>query len=280
MLQVRANRVCTRISFFVSKTVRKIRAFFYPWPKNSSDESTASSADGRLTRHRQGMPARPPAALRKFGSARPRWKKRKANFVDSRKLLLRGYKFKDTKHDRFGKRSAATEAEEIDDRSTEADKNALHWSIELFFFFTSSSNNFRFAFLALKVANQAFTWNISICSAKINHVLRCSLSRELATGRACLRTAVRGAASHLHLQLTEPKEQRVAQRGLCAQAWKSELKSSPGPAILLDMKTLTKLCPRAHFWVSLGKLQYGLSYLIKHSRWSGLDLLLYDQVVL
>ena len=104
-----------------------------------------------------------------------------------------------------------------------------------FLFSTSSSNNFRFAFLALKVASQAFTWKNSICSAKINHVLHCSLSRELATGRARLRTTVRGAASQL--QLTEPKEQRVAQRGLCAQAWKSELKSSPGPAILLDMSS-------------------------------------------
>ena len=55
--------------------------------------------------------------------------------MDSRKLLLRGYKFKDTKHNRFGKRSAATEAEEIDDRSTEADVNALRRSIKLFFFF-------------------------------------------------------------------------------------------------------------------------------------------------
>ena len=78
--------------------------------------------------------------------------------MDSRKLLLRGYKFKDTKHERFGKRSAATEAEEIDDRSTEADVNALRRSIEFFFLFsTPSSNNFRFAFLALKVASQAFT---------------------------------------------------------------------------------------------------------------------------
>ena len=33
MLQVRANRVCTRISFFVSKTVREIRAFFLPMTK-------------------------------------------------------------------------------------------------------------------------------------------------------------------------------------------------------------------------------------------------------
>ena len=54
--------------------------------------------------------------------------------MDSRKLLLRGYKFKDTKHDIFGKRTAATEAEEINDRSTEADVNALCRSIELFLF--------------------------------------------------------------------------------------------------------------------------------------------------
>ena len=34
----------------------------------------------------------------------------------------------------------------------------------------------------------------------------------------------------------QPKEQRVAQRGLRVQAWKSELISSPGPAILLNMR--------------------------------------------
>ena len=33
MLQVRANQVCTRISFFVSKTVREIKAFFLPMTK-------------------------------------------------------------------------------------------------------------------------------------------------------------------------------------------------------------------------------------------------------
>ena len=102
-----------------------------------------------------------------------------------------------------------------------------------FFFFLRSSNNFRFAFRAFKVASQAFTWNISICSRKINHVLRCLLRRELITGRARLRTADRGAASQL--QLTELKEQLVAQRGLRAQARKLELKSLPGPAVLLDM---------------------------------------------
>ena len=69
----------------------------------------------------------------KFGSAR--LSRKKTNFVDSRTLLLRGEKFKETKRDKFGKKSAATEAEEIDDRSTEADVNALRRSIELFFFF-------------------------------------------------------------------------------------------------------------------------------------------------
>ena len=138
--------------------------------------------------------------------------------MDSRKLLLRGYIFKDTKHDRFGKRSAATEAEEIDGGGRECSPQVNR--VDFSFFSTPSSNNFRFAFLALKVASQAFTWKISICSAKINHVLRCSLSREHATGRACLRTAVRGATSQL--QLTKPNEAaRCPTRALCAglKAW-------------------------------------------------------------
>ena len=33
VLQVRANRVCTRTSFFVLKTVREIRAYFLPMTK-------------------------------------------------------------------------------------------------------------------------------------------------------------------------------------------------------------------------------------------------------
>ena len=50
-----------------------------------------------------------------------------------------------------------TEAEEIDDRLTEVDVNALCRSIELLFIlFSTLSNNFRFAFLALKVASLAF----------------------------------------------------------------------------------------------------------------------------
>ena len=54
--------------------------------------------------------------------------------MDSGTLLLRGYNFKETVHDRFGKRLAVTEAEEIDDRSTELDMNTLRRSIELFFY--------------------------------------------------------------------------------------------------------------------------------------------------
>ena len=80
-------------------------------------------------------------------------------------------------------RDAAAEAEEMDNRSTEADVNALRRprSIELTFFLLRLSNNFKFAFLALNVASQAFPWKISICSAKIDYVLRCLLSGELAT---------------------------------------------------------------------------------------------------
>ena len=42
---------------------------------------------------------------------------------------------KKTKYNRIGKRPAVTEAEDIDDRSTEVHVNALRRSIELFFFF-------------------------------------------------------------------------------------------------------------------------------------------------
>ena len=72
-------------------------------------------------------------ALEKFDSARLS-RKRRANFVNRRKLLLGGYKFKETKHDIFGKRPAATQAEKIDERSTEADVNAFRRLIGLLFF--------------------------------------------------------------------------------------------------------------------------------------------------
>ena len=73
--------------------------------------------------------------LEKFDSARLSRKEKKANFINRRTLLLRGYIVKETKHDRFGKRPAATEAEKIDNRSTEADVNASGRSIGLFVIF-------------------------------------------------------------------------------------------------------------------------------------------------
>ena len=55
--------------------------------------------------------------------------------MNRRKLLLKGYNFEESKHDRFGKRPAANAAEKIDERSTEADVSAFRRSIWLFFFF-------------------------------------------------------------------------------------------------------------------------------------------------
>ena len=73
--------------------------------------------------------------LEKFDSARlSRKKKKQANFVNRRKPLLKGNNFKESKHDRFGKRPAANAAEKIDKRSTEADVCAFRRSIGLFFF--------------------------------------------------------------------------------------------------------------------------------------------------
>ena len=78
-------------------------------------------------------------ALRKvwFSTALSKKKKGKLRGWQKASVTLRGYKFKETKHNRFGKTSAATEAEEIDDRPTEADVNALRRSIEQFFSFYS-----------------------------------------------------------------------------------------------------------------------------------------------
>ena len=113
MLQVRVNRKCTRISFSFRK-----KSGNHPWPKYSRNESTKSSAP-QLTDNWRTINRACPWGLQrpweKFGSVQ--LCRIKANFVDRRKLLLRGYKFKKTKHSRFGKIHAATEAEEIDDRS-------------------------------------------------------------------------------------------------------------------------------------------------------------------
>ena len=51
--------------------------------------------------------------------------------MNRRKLLLKGYKFKESKH---GKSPAATAAEKIDERLTEADVSAFRRSIGLFLF--------------------------------------------------------------------------------------------------------------------------------------------------
>ena len=132
MLQVCANRMCTRISFFVSKVVSEIRAFFLSMLKIQ-----LKRVNHQLSRRTVGAPwtgrareasSGPEKSLVQHGLVG----KKQTSWI-RKKLLLRGYKFKETKHDRFGKRHAATEAEEIDDRSTKVDVNALRWSIELFF---------------------------------------------------------------------------------------------------------------------------------------------------
>ena len=117
----------------------KSELFFYPRPKYSWNESTTSSVDGRLTRYGQGLSARPQAALRKvlFSTAKSKKRKKQANVVNRRKLLLKGYNFKERKHDRFGKRPAANAAEKIDERSTEADVSAFRRPIGLVFFFST-----------------------------------------------------------------------------------------------------------------------------------------------
>ena len=55
--------------------------------------------------------------------------------MNRRKPRLKGYNFKESKHDRFGKRPAPNAAEKIDERSTEANVRAFRRSIGLFFFF-------------------------------------------------------------------------------------------------------------------------------------------------
>ena len=133
--------------------------------------------------------------LEKFDSARLSPKKKKANFVNRRKLLFRGYTFIEIKHDRFGK-----DVQRPRLRRSKIDRRRRTWTPPagrsgcLFFFFLPSSNNFRFAFLALNVAIQAFSWKISICPAKSNHVLRCSLSGELACGQVPSSCCIAAAA--------------------------------------------------------------------------------------
>ena len=100
-------------------------------------------------------------------------------------------------------------------------------AVFLLFFFLRSSKNFRFAFLALNVSSQYFTWKILICSAKSNHVLRCSLSGELATGRARLRTGDWVASSQVQLTWVNRKSSALPSVGfvprLESRSWKVRL---------------------------------------------------------
>ena len=90
MLQVRANRVCTRTSFFVSKTVREIRAYFLPMTtiqlKRVNHKLSRRTVDAPSTGRFREATSGPEKSLVPHGLV----EKKKANFVDSRKLLLRG----------------------------------------------------------------------------------------------------------------------------------------------------------------------------------------------
>ena len=88
MLQVRANRVCTRILYFVSKTVREIRAFFLPMTKiqlkrvnhKLGQRSVDTPSTGRFREASSG----PEKSFVQHGLD----ENKKANFVDSRKLNI------------------------------------------------------------------------------------------------------------------------------------------------------------------------------------------------
>ena len=116
------------------------QSFFSIHNQNTAETSQpqAQPTDDRRAMNR-ACPRGPKRPLEKFDSARlSRKRKKKAgklSFVNRRKLLWKGYNFKESKHDRFGKRPAANAAEKIDERSTEADVSAFRRSIGLFFFF-------------------------------------------------------------------------------------------------------------------------------------------------
>ena len=182
MLQVCAIQLCKCISFFVSKTVREERAFVNPIHapkqlKRVNHKLNWWAIDAPLTwRFRKGSSGSE-KSLFSTGQV-----EEKANFLDSWTILLWSYTIKKPNTTGCEKRPAATVSGEIDDRSREADVNAVRGSIELFFFSSASSsssfflqwpsNYFRFAFLLLKVGSPDFSWkiSISISSAKISHL--------------------------------------------------------------------------------------------------------------
>ena len=133
-----ANRIrmCTWISFSF-RIGQGNESFFFIHDQNTAETSqpqAQTSDDWRAID--RACPRGLQRPLEKFDSAR--LSRKKANFANRRKLLWRGNTFKETKHDRFGKRRAATRAEKIEDQSTEADVNAFRRSIGLLFFFLFS----------------------------------------------------------------------------------------------------------------------------------------------
>ena len=154
MLQVRANRVCTRISFFVSKTVREIRALFLPMSKiqlkrvnhNLGQRSVDAPSTGRFREASSGTEK----SLVQHGFVE---KIRQTSWIV-------GSFFKEAKN---LKKAKTTDLERdlqrprlrrpVDgggrERPPQVDR------VVFFFRFSASlSNNFRFAFLALKVASK------------------------------------------------------------------------------------------------------------------------------
>ena len=136
-LQVLPNRMCTRIFIFRFENGPGNQSFFLSTTKiqlkrvnhNLSWWTIDAPWTGRVREASSG----PWKNLIQHGFVEK--KKRQANFVNRRKLLLKGYKFKESKCDRFGNRPAATAAEKIDEWSTEADVSAFCRSIGLFFVF-------------------------------------------------------------------------------------------------------------------------------------------------
>ena len=134
MLQVHANRVYSGISFFVSKTVREIRAFFLPMTKIQLKRvnlklgqcSVNAPSTGRFRETSSG----PEKSFVQHSLFK---KKRQTSWIV--KSFFKGAKnLKKPNTTDLEKRPAAIEAEKIDGQSTEVGVNALRRSIELFFF--------------------------------------------------------------------------------------------------------------------------------------------------
>ena len=185
MLQVCASRLCMCISFFVLKTVREGRAFVRSMPKKQlkrvNHKLSWRATDVPTTRRFRKTISGSEKSL--FSTGLVDWK-RKASCLDSRKLLVRSYTIR-RPNTTVPKRDCSAccwqDRRSIDGGGRDCNPR-VDRAVFPFFFFQQSSNNFWFAFSILKVARPAFTWQISINSAKINHLLRCSLRGELSCG--------------------------------------------------------------------------------------------------